>query len=68
MGRLNVDLFKLGDLPEAGDISGLSGVFPEPLYFNSDIGIFIDALISHVFLKNYKWTIDFDSMVIRFSK
>ncbi len=68
IGYFNVDTFKLGVLPEAKNISGLSGIFPEDYYFDKEIGFFIDALISHSFLRNYKWTIDFNSMKMTFSQ
>ncbi|UWD48585.1 aspartyl protease family protein [Clostridioides difficile] len=37
------------------------------LDYNEAIGFFIDGLISHNYLKNYKWSIDFDSMKMIFS-
>jgi hypothetical protein len=68
MGLFNVSSFKLGELPEAVNLSGVTGIFPETLYFEKDNGFFIDALVSHDFYKKYKWTIDFDSMRMIFSK
>ena len=68
IGNFNVDTFTLGVLPETKNISGLSGIFPEDYYFDKEIGFFIDALISHGFLRNYKWTINFNSMKMTFSQ
>ena len=62
-----VDMFKLGILPETKDLYGFLGVFPESMYFNEKSGFFIDSLVSHAFLKQYKWAIDFDSMKMIFS-
>ena len=67
-GHFNVDSFRLGAGTEAKNISGLYGVFPESYYFDENIGFFIDALVSHNFLKDYQWTIDFDSMMMTFKQ
>lgn len=67
-GYFNVDTFILGNLPVAKNIRGLYGVFPEKFYFDEEIGIFIDSLISHNFLKAYKWTMNFDSLKMTFSQ
>ena len=67
ISEFTVDTFKLGVLPEAKNLNGLLGIFPESMYFNEQGGFFIDALVSHEFLKRYKWAIDFDSMKMIFS-
>jgi hypothetical protein len=66
-GLFNVASFKLGDLPEVKNLNGVTGVFPEALYFNNEIGFFMDAVVSHDFLKRYIWTIDFTTMKMTFS-
>ncbi|HBG5344650.1 TPA: aspartyl protease family protein [Clostridioides difficile] len=37
------------------------------LDYDESVGFFQDGLISHHYLKNYKWSIDFDSMKMTFS-
>jgi len=66
ISEFTVDTFKLGMLPESKDLYGYLGVFPESMYFNENGGFFIDSLVSHGFLKQYKWAIDFDSMKMIF--
>jgi hypothetical protein len=68
MGLFNVASFKLGELPEAKNLKGVTGIFPETLYFDKENGFFIDALVSHVFYRKYKWTINFTTMKMSFSK
>ncbi|MCL1795875.1 MAG: retropepsin-like domain-containing protein [Clostridia bacterium] len=65
---LNIDAFQLGGLPEARNALGVSGIFPESIYFNGEIGVFVDTLLSHNFLRDYVWTLDFDSMKMYFSR
>jgi len=67
ISEFTVDTFKLGTLPESKDLYGLLGIFPESMYFNEKGGFFIDALISHEFLKRYKWAVNFDSMKMIFA-
>ena len=67
ISEFTVDTFKLGILPESKDLYGLLGIFPESMYFNETGGFFIDSLISHEFLKRYKWAIDFDFMKMIFA-
>jgi hypothetical protein len=66
--EFTADIFKLGVLPEAKNLHGILGIFPESMYFNERGGFFIDALVSHEFLKQYKWAIDFDSMKMIFGQ
>jgi predicted aspartyl protease len=68
LSEFTVDSFKLGNLPEAKNLRGYLGVFPETMYFNEQGGIFIDALLSHDFLKQYKWSIDFETMNMYFAR
>ncbi|MCL1847111.1 MAG: aspartyl protease family protein [Coriobacteriia bacterium] len=73
VAKIDIDVFrvasfKLGDLPEGKRLLGASGIFPEQLYFDDKCGFFIDALISHQYLKSYTWTIDFDSMKMSSAK
>jgi hypothetical protein len=67
ISEFTVDTFKLGILQEVKDLYGLLGIFPESMYFNEKGGFFIDTLVSHEFLKRYKWAIDFDSMKMIFA-
>ncbi|MCD7947378.1 MAG: hypothetical protein LUG13_03650 [Oscillospiraceae bacterium] len=56
-------------MPTVYDMSGMYGVFPEVYYFNrEEIGLFVDGIISHNYLKDYIWTIDFDTMTMTFSQ
>ena len=67
VSEFTVGTFKLGILQEVKDLYGLLGIFPESMYFNEKGGFFIDTLVSHEFLKRYKWAIDFDSMKMIFA-
>jgi hypothetical protein len=67
-GHFSVDTFKLGELVSAKSVSGMTGIFPESIYFNDEVGFYIDVLVSHNFLKDYVWTIDFDSMLMSFNR
>ncbi|HIF4730020.1 aspartyl protease family protein [Citrobacter amalonaticus] len=62
--RLPIDSISVGTLNQKGS-TGLYGVLPEELYF-TESGMILDGFISHQFLKHYKWTIDFDAMVMTF--
>lgn len=62
--RLSIDSVSVGALNQKGLI-GLYGLLPEALYF-TESGMILDGFISHQFLKHYKWTIDFDSMLMTF--
>ncbi|VYU45003.1 tetratricopeptide repeat protein [Metakosakonia massiliensis] len=62
--RLSIDSISVGSLNQTG-LTGLYGVLPEELYF-TESGMILDGFISHQFLKHYKWTIDFDSMMMTF--
>ncbi|HCC5835751.1 aspartyl protease family protein [Citrobacter farmeri] len=62
--RLPIDSISVGTLIQK-DSTGLYGVLPEELYF-TESGMILDGFISHQFLKHYKWTIDFDSMMMTF--
>lgn len=67
IGRLQLNSLRLGDLKEEKNIVALTGIIPSSIYY--DAGNFlIDGLISHLLLRQYKWTIDFDSMKMTFSK
>jgi tetratricopeptide (TPR) repeat protein len=62
--RLPIDSISVGALNQQNS-TGLYGVLPEELYF-TESGMILDGFISHQFLKHYKWTIDFDAMVMTF--
>lgn len=65
VGRFSIENFGLGDLMKEKS-TGLYGVFPESLYM--EFGFIIDGIISHQYLKQYRWTIDFSSqtMILEF--
>ncbi len=68
VGYVTADTYEMGDLPTVYDMRGMYGVFPEVYYFHEEIGLFVDGIISHNYLKDYIWTIDFDTMTMTFSK
>lgn len=65
-GEFTVDSLELGTFKNE-DLTGLYGIFPESLYYEM-LQLYVDGLISHNYLKQYKWTIDFDAMEMTFSK
>jgi hypothetical protein len=65
VGRFTIDCLNVGLLRHS-NIVGLFGVFPPQLYQGCEF--IIDGIVSHQFLKKYKWTIDFDSMKILFTE
>lgn len=64
--RLDLDNVSLGGLKQTGVI-GLFGVLP-PVLFYTESGMILDGFISHQFLRHYKWTIDFDEMLMTFNQ
>ena len=62
--RLPIDSVSVGALHQKG-LTGLYGVLPEQLYF-TESGMILDGFLSHQFLRHYKWTIDFDAMMMIF--
>ncbi len=65
VGSFTAEKFRLGPLHQ-DHVAGLYGIFPPQLYHACEF--IIDGIISHQFLKKYKWTIDFDSMKMLFSQ
>jgi len=65
-GYFDLASYGLGNLQLKNGI----GVFMTDtiLYYDEFFGFFEDGLISHNYLKDYKWTIDFDSMEMIFSQ
>lgn len=63
-GFFNADTYQFGKLPEIKDVRGLYGVFPDSYYFDKSMNTFVDGIVSHRFLKNYRWTIDYDAMTM----
>lgn len=62
----DVDSYGLGDLQQE---NGRGYYFTgDTLDMFDETGFVTDALISHNYLKQYKWTIDFDAMTMTFSK
>ncbi len=64
VGTFNVDTYEMGNLPVVHDMKGLLGALPGNGYEESEI--FLDGIISHNYLKQYKWTMDFDTMTMTF--
>ncbi|NMS91085.1 tetratricopeptide repeat protein [Clostridioides difficile] len=65
-GTFNLSSYGLGDLQLE---NGLGYFFTGAvLDYDENVGFVRDGLISHRYLKNYKWSIDFDSMKMTFSK
>ncbi|EGT2202446.1 Flp pilus assembly protein TadD, contains TPR repeats [Clostridioides difficile] len=65
-GYFNLSSYGLGDL----QLKNVLGYYftGDTLDYDEGIGFVRDGLISHHYLKNYKWSIDFDSMKMTFSK
>ncbi len=61
MGRFSVRQLGLGHASRGNQV-GLTGIFPKQLTRPSTLGFPIDGLVSHNFLRHYRWTIDFDLM------
>ena len=59
LGRFPIARLAVGSLVQE-DLLGLYGAFPEGLEQ-------IDGLVSHGFLRRYRWTIDFTRMTMRFA-
>ncbi|MCL1897477.1 MAG: aspartyl protease family protein [Micrococcales bacterium] len=68
VGIFRVNTLKLGALTERKRLLGATGIFPEQLYNNAIRGFYIDALLSHQYLKGFVWTIDFEAMEMTFAK
>jgi hypothetical protein len=49
-----------------GDLVGIHGVFPPQLA--AAAGFPVHGLVSHGFLRHYRWTIDFTRMTMRFER
>lgn len=67
VGRFTADTFEMGSLPVSYDLRGLMGILPGSGY-EVEGQCFLDGIISNNYLKNYKWTIDYDLMKITFSQ
>lgn len=67
IGSFTVDSYQMGGLPAVHDMKGLSGVITGSGY-EDEPEFFLDAIISHQYLKEYAWTMDFDSMTMTFAK
>jgi hypothetical protein len=65
VGRFAVKKFGLGTLAQE-NTAVLYGIFPPALY--RDCEFIIDGLLSHNYLKKYKWTIDFSTMTMFFAE
>lgn len=65
VGEFDIEELGLGSLV-ARDLVGSFGGQPPGSYWRS--GFIIDGLISHNFLRDYAWTLDFDNMRMLFSQ
>lgn len=63
VGRFPIRRLGLGSLVQH-DLAGLYGVFPDAWKAPADFPI--HGLVSHGFLRQYAWTLDFDSMTMSF--
>lgn len=66
-GSFDLSEYGLGNLQLKNGIGDFTTGETVP-YYDEAFGFFQDGLISHNYLKNYKWTIDFDSMKMIFSE
>lgn len=68
-GGFNVSNFILGSVALGGlqqtNVAGVYGILPPNLY-HTESGMLLDGIISHQFLRHYKWAIDFDRMKMVF--
>ena len=64
IGEFPVDELTLGTATRR-DVTGLTGIFPKQLARPSTIGFPLGGLVSHHFLRHYRWTLDFDGMRMR---
>ena len=65
-GTFTADTYKMGDLPEVKNMKGMAGILPGS-GFEEEPNIFLDGIISHNYLKEFKWTIDYDTMTMTFA-
>lgn len=64
LGHFPIARLGLGPLVRE-DLVGLYGAFPAELARAADVPI--DGIVSHHFLRRYRWTIDFARMTMRFA-
>ena len=64
LGRFGISRLGLGALVQH-DLAGLYGAFPDELC-GAATGFPIHGLVSHHFLRHYRWTIDFAGMTMWF--
>lgn len=65
-GNFTVDSIAAGQFRHE-KVNGAYGIFPEPLYYDM-CQLFVDGLVSHNFFREYRWSIDFDSMEMAFAR
>ncbi|MDJ0954694.1 MAG: aspartyl protease family protein [Acidimicrobiia bacterium] len=61
VGEFSVPALSLGNRTRS-DVPGLTGIFPRQLARKRTLGFPIGGLVSHNFLRHYRWTLDFDRM------
>ena len=61
VGRFDIKTLTLGKTVRHG-LKGITGVFPRQLVDSTAVGFPLDGLVSHNFLRHYRWTIDFTTM------
>ncbi|MDJ0925204.1 MAG: retropepsin-like aspartic protease [Acidimicrobiia bacterium] len=64
--RLDIGFFDIDTLSLGGTtrhrLTGMTGVFPKQLAAKTVAGFPLDGLVSHNFLRHYRWTLDFTAM------
>jgi len=63
IGEFTVEELRLGTETRR-DVIGLTGIFPPQLTKAGTIGFPLGGLVSHNFLRHYRWTLDFDGMTM----
>lgn len=61
IGDFSVPALTVGDRTRS-DVLGLTGIFPRQLARRRTLGFPLGGLVSHNFLRHYRWTLDFDRM------
>ena len=64
VGAFKVKEYSVGSVKMVNAM-GVYGVFPEVIY--NSLGVYVDGLVSHNFVKNYAWTLDFDALEMIFA-
>lgn len=66
VGYFTVVTYEFSNVSIVDNMKGISGVFPDSYYFDKSMNTFVEGIVSHNFLKNYRWTIDYHTMTMTF--